>query len=253
MEANRYARIGIGAALIAGCLLCMGEDAGGKKGSEVSAGSQWLLFPAQDESSVELKIAKYLKEKEGTDAVMVNIADSGTDLVCMYAVDPTVGPRLIVVIDTHVARLDKETGKVTARCVEVSGHYELPDSVKTSAAQAKLLEYMNSWHQNHFAPGHICLGKDGNLELATYIVIPSPEVPVHAEMVRDSLYRTTVVWGEFYAQMAKTVDLPNADVGTSRGSDVPQLLKRAGELGSAAQWLSIKHHRVALPVERPTQ
>jgi hypothetical protein len=245
METHRYSRVRIAALLIAGSLLCTIQGAGGNQDNAASQASRWLLYPEQDESSVETKIAAYLKEKDGTNAVMANIGDDATDLVCLYAA-PT-KPRLLIAVDTHIAGVNRQTRKVTARSVEVSGHYILPDSAKTPVLRGRLLDLVNTWHQAHLAPGHICLDRKGDLELTTHVIIPSPDVPIHAEVVRDSVYRMVVLWSDFYAQVAKTADLPIPEGEIELGSLVPQPLKSPGELGDAVEWRSIKHRSIELP------
>ena len=51
------------------------------------------------------------------------------------------------------------------------------------------------------------LDAEGDLVLESFINIPGPDIPVHAEMVSDVLVRTLSTWKQYYAELARTAPL----------------------------------------------
>ena len=202
-------RFGVLVGIAALCVL-----SGGLSVADAPAGAgKWLLYPAQDEASVERKIAEYMKDRGNIDATIKYLDKEKKDLYLQYTLDPEGTPKINVGVDTMVTARDE--GKVAKRAVRAAAFYVLPASAKTPEARRKILELNNTWHQQKWMPGRIYLDKDGDVALETYINIPGTATPIPAAMVADMLLRTNTMWGVYYKQLAGVVNLkkpkPTAD------------------------------------------
>jgi hypothetical protein len=200
---RRLATVGVVLLAIAGVFLMV---AGPGVAQPTGGKDEWLLYPAQDEASVERKVAAYLKATEGLEGKIETFEADTSDVYVLYKLTPGNAPGILVTVDTLVAGKDKD--KVTERTIELAAVYTLADEAKTPAVRQKILELNNSWHQENWTPGRIYLDTDGDLVLETYVNIPGQNTPIHAELVRDALLRIKSAWNEYYPRLAPIIKTP---------------------------------------------
>ena len=162
-----------------------------------------LIYVSQNESDMERAISKYISEVHDIQAEIVELPDLPGDLVLKYGLDPDGAPELTAVVDSGISAQDKEKDLVEERYIRVRAYYVLPDSAKTPAMRAKILELNNTFHNEKIAPGRIYIDEDGDLALQTLVNVPGLEVPLHAEVILDALVRMNMAWGEYYPGLKK--------------------------------------------------
>ena len=186
--------------------LCLLPAARWSTAQAPGAEQSWMLYPVQDESSLERKIANYIKAKSKVEAVYKFFGEKNDDLYLQYTLIPQGAPRVRLAVDTMVS--GRQQGRVSERVIKVSTYYVLPASAKTPEARRKILELNNTWHQKKWMPGRVFIDTDGDIAMETFVNIPGADTPVHAELIRDIILRTNSVWSEYYKQLAATVNLP---------------------------------------------
>ena len=167
-----------------------------------------LLFVCQDEGSMERQIAHYIKKSHSNTARILASSKDKDDLYLKYSTTTDSGAKMQLVVDTMVSGRNKKTKVITERAIKVVGYFLLPDSAKTPASRAKILELNNKHMKRHFVPGGVYLDKDNDITFQTTINLPGKSIPVHAEMVHDTLSRFATSWDRYYEELARTVDLP---------------------------------------------
>ncbi len=171
----------------------------------------WMIYPVNDESSVEKLIFRYMKKVDGVEAELRFVGDSEDDLALVYELEPKAAPTIKCWVDTEVSGRDES--KVRERVVKVTCFYVLPDQLKTDNGRAKLLEAINRYHQKYWMPHRFYLDKEGDIVVDNAINIPGKSYPVHAEMVRDVLLRTISGWDRFYEFLVNDLGLPKVSGG----------------------------------------
>ena len=182
----------------------------GSDGLDMSS-SEWLLFPAQDESSVETKIAKYIKKKRGVQAEVKFIDEAMSNLAIYYPSGGGEIPRIKVRINSQSAA--KVDGKITERVVFVSAWYVMPTASKKPEVRRKILEVNNQYMTKYWIPDHITLDSDGDIQLQTMINISDQKAPVHCEAVLDSIMRLANGWQTYYKLLDEAIGLSKMSSG----------------------------------------
>ena len=171
--------------------------------------SDWLLRPAQDESSVETTIAKYIRQKMDIDPEIRFLDDDMEDMAVYYPLEPDNAPALRVEVDTYSSRDDGD--KVAERVISLTTWYVLPDAAKTSELRPKILDVLNQQMLDYWSPGRFMIDEDGDIQIETFLNIPHENAPVHCECVLDSLMRMTSGWDRCYKALDEAIDLSNMD------------------------------------------
>ncbi len=173
--------------------------------------SEWMMYPVNDESSIEKLISRYMKKVDGVEAELRFIGESEDDLALLYQLKPKAAPTIKCGVDTQVSGRDE--GKVTERVVKITCFYLLPERLKTAKMRERLFEAINKYHQKYWMPQRFYLDKDGDVVVDNAINIPGKGFPVHAEMIRDVLLRTVSGWNQFYEFLVDECDLPKVSGG----------------------------------------
>jgi hypothetical protein len=178
------------------------------RSDDASAPVSQLLRVTQDESSLEKQIEAWLRTVKKVPGTQIKYLDEEKqDAGVIVPVDCEGVPPLKVVIDTAPSGHGAD-GKVTERVISVDSYYVLPDSVKTAAARAKLLELNNKWLSEQGSPDKVYIDSDGDVYFSTSINIPGPEVSVNAELVFDAIARMRPFWEGYYPLLKKELNLP---------------------------------------------
>ncbi len=159
---------------------------------------RWLLFPAQDESSTEKRIAKYIETVHRKAAKYKFTGKNDNDAILIYTLEAGSAPKLRAFVDTMVSSRNRVTRKVTERAVVVRAYFKLPASAKRGSKLARILMVANLWVRGHTYPHRIYLDKDKDVTMECLINIPGENIPIHAEMIYDAMTRMISAWEKLY-------------------------------------------------------
>ncbi len=166
---------------------------------------EWLLYPAQDERSVETTIARYIKQKMNIKADVKFLDDDMSDLAIYYPILPREAPHLQVKIDTMSAR--KEADRIVERVIVLTAYYVMPDAAETPETRQKILEVSNEYMLKYWIPDRIMLDRDGDIVIQTLINIADKNAPIHCEAVVDGLTRMLSGWSSYYEMLDEAIGL----------------------------------------------
>jgi len=167
--------------------------------------SAWLLYPVQDESSVETTIARYIKQKMNIKADVKFLDDDMSDLAIYYPILPRDAPHLQVRIDTMSAR--KKADRIVERVIILKAYYVMPDAAKTPETRQKILEASNEYMLKYWIPDRIILDRNGDIVIQTLINIADKNAPIHCEAVVDGLTRMLGGWSSYYEMLDEAIGL----------------------------------------------
>ena len=90
---------------------------------------------------------------------------------------------------------------VTERVIKITSWYIL-NVTPGHWARAPVLEMINTFSQEFWAPPKIYLDDDGDIRFEWFINVPSEDAPVHLELVRDAIVRIGLNWeDELYPRL----------------------------------------------------
>ena len=188
-----------------------------KENSTKSAKDSQLLFPAADERSIEEKLARFLREKHDLKSSLQLIDKKDGDYAVILPFSFTETPNITICIDTQVSATRK-TGGIHGRLVLISFQYVLPDwAKKNDTACEYILRLNNRWLRQSWVPDRLFLDEDNDLRFETNLNIPSPDVPLHAEMIFDALFRMLSSWKAYYAELKCGLDNCSVTSGHAAG------------------------------------
>ena len=179
---------------IGACILC------GSPASWAFAQELPLVFVEQSESLVEMQIDDYLRKTEGYSIVIDEYDGIPDDLFLRFDNTFANAPKLSFLVDTLRSRTDDD-GVVTERVIKITSWYILevtPDHL----ARSPVLEMINNYSEEFWAPPKISLDSDGDIRFEWFINVPSEDAPVHLEQVRDAIVRIGLNWeGKLYPRL----------------------------------------------------
>ncbi len=179
----------------------MGQDA--DQGRPESPGS---LEVVQDESSMEEKIARYLRtEKELKLEETYLDAEKKDKVILMGWAGGQDAPEFKIFIDTQATARTPD-GRVAERMIRIKGIIILPKSAKTFAARQRILELNNRFLQKVWAPDRVLLDSDGDVVFETSLN-SLPGAPVSLLTIDDALFRMLKSRKNYYKQLRTVVDL----------------------------------------------
>ena len=161
--------------------------------NEFANDPQWLLFVCQDEVEIERTISEFLKVRTDWRVNYAYWDDAETDLYLLYTFSFESAPGLRVSVDTFITYQD-EDDTVSERSVRVAAYWVVPDAAKTDKVRVRLLELINELHRRNTFPSRYFLDEDDDFAMQTWINQPGPNVPIHAEMVYDAVWRLQNTW-----------------------------------------------------------
>ena len=196
---------GILVAIVAGVFLSVAVSALAEHESDDYANDpQWLLTVTQDESSMEEAIGEFLSERTDWSVDEIYADDEETDLALVINFEPADAPAINIMIDTIVAAADDD--QVYERAVQVFFYVVLPDSSKTPVAREEILELNNYHMATESTLNRIIIDEDGDLMFVTFINLPGPNVPVHAEQIYDAVCRLVIDWEAYYMAVGDEIE-----------------------------------------------
>lgn len=161
-----------------------------------------LIFICQDEASIERQIKGYIEEKYEIEGGFQIINEDNDDIVVTYTLSAgEETPKFEIKVDTMVSGRNTETEEITERCIKIYGWYELPAKYKAAAYRPRIMELNRSFMERKWVPHRVYLDRDTDVAFETFINIPGPNVPIHAEMINDMLRRNLTAWEEYYKEL----------------------------------------------------
>ena len=161
--------------------------------NEFANDPQWLLFVCQDEVEIERTISEFLKVRTEWRVNDAYWDDAETDLYLLYTFGFEDAPSLRVSVDTFITYQDEDDA-VTERSIRVAAYWVVPDAAKTDKVRVRLLELINELHRRNTFPSRYFLDEDDDFAMQTWINLPGPNVPIHAEMIYDAIWRMQNTW-----------------------------------------------------------
>ena len=178
---NGFAKTLCGAAILAGSLAAWAQ-----------AQELPLVFVEQSESLVEIQIDDYLRRTEGFDIAVNEYESIPDDVFLRFENSYANAPDLSFLVDT-LQSASNEDDVVTERVIKITSWYIIkvtPDHW----ARAPVLEMINSYSQDFWAPPRIYLDSDGDIRFEWFINVAAEDAPVHLEQVRDAIVRIGLGW-----------------------------------------------------------
>ena len=186
---NAFARRLCGAGILA-CWLA----------ASVQAQELPLVFVEQSESLVEIQIDDYLRRTEGFDIAVNEYESIPDDVFLSFENSYANAPELSFLVDT-LQSASNDDDVVTERVIKITSWYIIkvtPDHW----ARAPILEMINSYSQDFWAPPRIYLDSDGDIRFEWFINVAAEDAPVHLEQVRDAIARIGLGWeDELYPRL----------------------------------------------------
>ncbi len=186
---NAFARRLCGAGILA-CWLA----------ASVQAQELPLVFVEQSESLVEIQIDDYLRRTEGFDIAVNEYESISDDVFLRFKNSYANAPELSFLVDT-LQSASNDDDVVTERVIKITSWYIIkvtPDHW----ARAPILEMINSYSQDFWAPPRIYLDSDGDIRFEWFINVAAEDAPVHLEQVRDAIARIGLGWeDELYPRL----------------------------------------------------
>ncbi|PNU18562.1 hypothetical protein C2E25_17005 [Geothermobacter hydrogeniphilus] len=162
-----------------------------------------LLFPSQDEKSVELQIADYLESKgmHVTRQVLKKNADD-VYLRLNFGMADTDDYNIKIFVDTTPSAHNKKTHVIDERKIQIRA-YPKNIRLKGITKVRQFQGFCNAFQRRYWAPQRVYLDRDNDLVLAWDINIPGDTSPVHCEQVRDAIVRLYSAWKDMHDQLKK--------------------------------------------------
>ena len=151
-----------------------------------------LVFVEQSESLVEIQIDDYLREKEGFEIAVNEYESIPDDIFLRFEDSYDTAPDLSFLVDTLRSGTDDDD-VVTERVIKITSWYVV-EVTQDHWARAPLLEMINSYSQDFWAPPRIYLDSDGDIRFEWFINVAAADAPVHLEQVRDAIIRIGLGW-----------------------------------------------------------
>ena len=169
---------------------------------------QWMLFPRDDQSSTEKLIYDYIKACHGIKGAMYRSKTNQDDIWLAYSFAMKDVPKLRIIVDTASRRKDQDSGRVLEQRIKVMAFFTLPEAVKEGRKYHNaLLDFHNDYMTRYWVPGRIRISRRGNIVLETNLNIPSPDTPMHPEMVWDQMGKMALSWKSYYKELKDRVPL----------------------------------------------
>jgi len=163
------------------CLISVGlTSEGAAQNDEVV-----LLFPTNDEGTIEKEIARYLSNKDLNVQLQVNPNDT-EDFFITSAWDVGNNPSIRIIIDTQRSNRDGSERVILLKAWPVSSI--------SNADRVRFLEFINKWMDDSWVPPQLYIDRDNDLAFTWPINVSAPFAPVHAEQVYDALVRMVSSW-----------------------------------------------------------
>ena len=175
-----------------------------------------ILRVAQDKSTVEQHIARYLQKQHGLKAEQRYADRAKTNVYLVLPYKPEKAPAIEILVDTSFTSRGARSGKVMAQAIVVKAYHELGDRAKPAAVRTKLLELFNLWNTRRF---FISASVDdyGYLLLKGNVNMPREDVGLHAEVVADLIVRLKSAWDRFWPAVSGV--LGKAEAGGDTADD----------------------------------
>lgn len=171
--------------------------AGERSAADLASDPQWLIFVAQDESSTEDLVGRYLSlrgmyfSREYLDA-------ESTDLILKIPFSLDASPDIEVVVDTDTSARDASGERTVERRFIFRILFELAAPPEDDDERLALLEYSNHFMDTSWAPDRVYLYDDHILIFESSLNIPHEDVPIHGEMVYDVCARMAGGFNNYY-------------------------------------------------------
>ena len=165
--------------------------------------AEYLLFPCEDESTVEQQIGKYLEKRREWKIQYELIGDEKDDLILRigFSTEDEIVKSKQIIIDTQVTGQDG--GQTTERAIRVFVFVSVPEAFQNARSRQALLEFTNNFMDKQWSPGRVCIDQDFDLLFETWVNIPSRSTPVHCEMIYDAAVRLLMAIDEYMDQLAE--------------------------------------------------
>ena len=151
-----------------------------------------VVFVEQSESLVEIQIDDYLRETEGFEIAVNEYESIPDDIFLRFEDSYDTAPDLSFLVDTLRSGTDDDD-IVTERVIKITSWYVV-EVTQDHWARAPLLEMINSYSQDFWAPPRIYLDSDGDIRFEWFINVAAADAPVHLEQVRDAIIRIGLGW-----------------------------------------------------------
>lgn len=199
MTTRNWQMMGIAAFsfVIAGCVTTPPAE---MASDDTAASDPVLLYVVDDESSAELLIDEYLRTNEGLAIAILEYDELPDDLYLRFDIDYLSAPELAFLVDT-VPSAAEDDGSASERMIKITSWYIL-NVTPDDSARASVLEMINSYDQDFWAPPKIFRDEDGDIRFEWHINVAAMDAPVHMEQVRDAIIRIGLGWeDELYPRL----------------------------------------------------
>ena len=153
-----------------------------------------FVYVEKDERTAELGIDEYLRKNEGLAIAILEYDEIPDDVYLRFDISYENAPELAFLVDTLESAADDD-GVPTERVIKITSWYII-NVTPDDQARAPVLEMINSYDQDFWAPPKIFLDSDGDIRFEWYINVAAEDVPVHMEQVRDAVIRIGLGWEE---------------------------------------------------------
>lgn len=159
-----------------------------------------LVFVEQSESLIEIQIDDYLQKTEGFAITIDEYNGIPDDLFLRFENTFQDAPELSFLVDT-LRSATNDDDVVTERVIKITSWYIL-NVTPDHWARSPVLEMINTYSQDFWAPPRIYLDSDGDIRFEWFINVAAEDAPVHLEQVRDAIVRIGLGWeGELYPRL----------------------------------------------------
>ena len=165
-----------------------------------------VAYLGQDESSLEEAIYGYLKLKHKLTGTKLFHQTDPKNMLLRYEILAPGAPRTPVYIDTYVAGRNKEDQKITARVVKVFLVHKMSEGVLQPQVNAWIAVLNNQYNLRFWLPSSFAFdSKNSRMIISAYVNLPTPDTPLHLEMLVDIVHRMARVWPGYYENLRKAL------------------------------------------------
>ena len=174
---------------------CVATTPAGMASADVEAAEDPLyIYVEEDESTAELMIDEYLRKNEGLAIAILEYEEIPDDIYLRFDISYENAPELAFLVDTLESAADDD-GVATERVIKITSWYII-NITPEHEARASVLELINSYDQDFWAPPKIFLDTDGDVRFEWHINVAAEDAPVHVEQVNDAIIRIGIGWEE---------------------------------------------------------